>query len=756
MLKCSMRVYTTIIICLTVFFLFADQNLLAPNLSAIAEDFGFDDHKRDKYLGGNIAFGFFIVGGSFALIIGYFTDTMNRCKLFGLVVLIGESACLGTYWVDTYGQLFLCRVLTGISFGGATPIIFSILGDHYSGSSRIYVSTLVGIASSAGVSIGQLLAGTIGPLYGWRTPFVIVASPAILLAILVFFTVEEPKRGNQEDAMKKLRASRPTNINDIKKTLHNTILYYHNEGVPDPIFNPLTSPKRKTADSLEQTVLPVAFAEPTGSFISPHDPLGSSSHSNSKVKTRNNSLVSNTFPQVESHEILSSEGEQKRGKFVVADEESGGADMEETKSHRHNSVSFREGSCVHNNIDTLNPLFSSNHEHALHSCFTIINDNDDVDDEDELDYVKSGGTETSSEFEYSEKLDWQKVVHLFRTPSVLIIFLQGFPGCLPWGMIFVFLNDYLASDRGLTVQAATAALTTFGIGGLVGQLFGGWLGQWLYNRYSPIYQCYLMGISTLLAVPPAVYILNTTDLRSFWFYFVCFLFGGIVNINGPNVRAVLQNVCMPEIRGTAFSIFTLTDDIGKGLGPALVVMMIEDFHGNRRRAFTAVVYFWLFCGAMLLCLSLTVVRDEKRVQRKITAAITGEVDRGSCDSGDSHSPRYRQLESASLDLTDNGINSHQSRNDIHYKKTHRHHHQQERRFGSSPSRSPHIHINVTGLLRLETHPPLPSSSSYYPPGVYHSHSPLHRNDNKDPSIKSDIPNNMDSSDHASNAKLTKE
>jgi hypothetical protein len=29
----------------------------------------------------------------------------------------------------------------------------------------------------------------------------------------------------------------------------------------------------------------------------------------------------------------------------------------------------------------------------------------------------------------------------------------------------------------------------------------------------------------------------------------------------------LQNVCTPEVRGSAFAIFSLTDDIGKGLGP---------------------------------------------------------------------------------------------------------------------------------------------------------------------------------------------
>jgi hypothetical protein len=41
-------------------------------------------------------------------------------------------------------------------------------------------------------------------------------------------------------------------------------------------------------------------------------------------------------------------------------------------------------------------------------------------------------------------------------------------------------------------------------------------------------------------------------------------------------------VCCPEVRGTAFAIFTLTDDIGKGAGPMLVVILIEAFDGERR------------------------------------------------------------------------------------------------------------------------------------------------------------------------------
>ncbi len=45
-----------------------------------------------------------------------------------------------------------------------------------------------------------------------------------------------------------------------------------------------------------------------------------------------------------------------------------------------------------------------------------------------------------------------------------------------------------------------------------------------------------------------------------------------------------QNVCVPAIRGTAFAVFSLTDDIGKGLGPALVVVFIKACNGSRRFA----------------------------------------------------------------------------------------------------------------------------------------------------------------------------
>ena len=45
------RTYLTALLCLTTFFLFADQNCLSPNLSEVAREFKFTAQEKDTKLG---------------------------------------------------------------------------------------------------------------------------------------------------------------------------------------------------------------------------------------------------------------------------------------------------------------------------------------------------------------------------------------------------------------------------------------------------------------------------------------------------------------------------------------------------------------------------------------------------------------------------------------------------------------------------------------------------------------------------------
>ena len=90
-----------------------------------------------------------------------------------------------------------------------------------------------------------------------------------------------------------------------------------------------------------------------------------------------------------------------------------------------------------------------------------------------------------------------------------------------------------------------------------------------------------MGMSTAVTVIPMLVLLNLR-LSPAAMISLATLVGVTISINGPNIRAVLQDVCIPETRGTAFAFFNLTDDIGKGGGPVLVAALIRGLGGHRR------------------------------------------------------------------------------------------------------------------------------------------------------------------------------
>ena len=147
------------------FFLFADQNLMGPNLSQIADEFGFNDIQRDVKLGGEISLVFWLIGGIFTLFFGYFTDIASRKKLLIISMLFGEIPCFLTGFVETYEQFFWLRALTGIGIGAIIPITYSLLADYFPSNMRSAATGYLGLVVGLGIGGGQLLAGITGPEY---------------------------------------------------------------------------------------------------------------------------------------------------------------------------------------------------------------------------------------------------------------------------------------------------------------------------------------------------------------------------------------------------------------------------------------------------------------------------------------------------------------------------------------------------------------------------------------------------------------
>lgn len=153
----SKRGYTLLLLLLTTICLFADQNIMAPNLSQIAEEFEISDEERDARLGGDVSVAFFIVGGPVGIVAGWYTDRYPRNIMYGAVALIGSLGSFLTFCVTSHATLLLARAVTGISIGGASPVLFSLLSDLFSVDKRNLVVALVGFSISLGTLAGGLL-----------------------------------------------------------------------------------------------------------------------------------------------------------------------------------------------------------------------------------------------------------------------------------------------------------------------------------------------------------------------------------------------------------------------------------------------------------------------------------------------------------------------------------------------------------------------------------------------------------------------
>jgi MFS family permease len=54
--------------------------------------------------------------------------------------------------------------------------------------------------------------------------------------------------------------------------------------------------------------------------------------------------------------------------------------------------------------------------------------------------------------EFDARVHWNTFWSLLSTPTVVLSLLQGAPGCVPWGIVNTYLNDFLSENRGMTIE----------------------------------------------------------------------------------------------------------------------------------------------------------------------------------------------------------------------------------------------------------------------------------------------------------------
>lgn len=157
-------------------------------------------------VGASALIGIFIGG-----FLGYVTDRVGRQLMYTIDFILLIVASLLQFWIQTGWELFIIRLILGISIGADYPIATSLLAEF---SPRKQRGTMLGVTliayyvgSTVAYIVGQLML-SIGP-DAWRWMLASSAVPAIILVLLRLGTPESPRwllqKGKRDEALKVLK-----------------------------------------------------------------------------------------------------------------------------------------------------------------------------------------------------------------------------------------------------------------------------------------------------------------------------------------------------------------------------------------------------------------------------------------------------------------------------------------------------------------------------------------------------------------------
>ena len=172
-----------------------DRQILNILIEPIKEEFGASDLMMGMLAGPAFA----LVYATAGIPIARLADTYSRRSIIAASAAVWSGMTVLSGTARSFVMLAVFRVGVGLGEAGASPPSHSLISDYFPAERRGRALGVYSMAVQAGAAFGWLLGGWLFFLMGWRWAFVAAGVPGLIFAILVRFTVKEPKRGGTEE-----------------------------------------------------------------------------------------------------------------------------------------------------------------------------------------------------------------------------------------------------------------------------------------------------------------------------------------------------------------------------------------------------------------------------------------------------------------------------------------------------------------------------------------------------------------------------
>jgi predicted MFS family arabinose efflux permease len=214
-------------ISIAIFFIFmllhqSDKLLIGPLTTPIMETFGINEAQM-----GAVTTGALLVGAILYPLWGYLYDRFSRVKLLSLASAIWGGTTMLNASAPSYSLFLVTRASTGID-DASYPGLYSMVADLFGPERRGKIYGLLQLTQPLGYLVGMMLGLILGGVIGWRNVFYITGAFGILMAVVIFFGVKEPPRGQSEPEMADLDeiGIYRFNLESAKQILRTRTMYF--------------------------------------------------------------------------------------------------------------------------------------------------------------------------------------------------------------------------------------------------------------------------------------------------------------------------------------------------------------------------------------------------------------------------------------------------------------------------------------------------------------------------------------------------
>lgn len=175
-------------------FSYLDRQIVAILAEPIKNDLNLTDTQVGMLSG--LMFALFYT--AFGIPVAWLADRKNRVRIVALACFLWSAFSGLCGLAQNFTHLVIARIGVGVGEAGGSSPSMSIIADYFPPHKRGGAISLFSLGVPLGATIGVAFGAWVAGEYGWRTAFIAVAIPGVLLSLLLLLLVREPVRGRYD------------------------------------------------------------------------------------------------------------------------------------------------------------------------------------------------------------------------------------------------------------------------------------------------------------------------------------------------------------------------------------------------------------------------------------------------------------------------------------------------------------------------------------------------------------------------------